>query len=647
MCGIAGLLRGRDRDVDGEATVARMTDAIAHRGPDDSGRWLDGGCGVALGHRRLSILDLTPEGHQPMHSATSRFVIVYNGEVYNFKELRAALEGAGARFRGTSDTEVILAAIEAWGLRDAVRRLNGIFAFAIWDRREAQLTLVRDHLGVKPLYYGWVNGQFAFGSELAAIRRVPGFAAEVNRDALALLLRYNCIPAPHSIYRGVFKLPPGSLLTLPARPAEGDERVEPYWSLREVAEHGLAHPIEADERGATDVLEDVLRRAVGQQMVSDVPLGAFLSGGVDSSVVVALMQAQSRERVKTFSLGFREAAYDESAHAARVAAHLGTDHTEMIVTPADAQAVIPLLPTIYDEPFADSSQIPTYLVSKLARERVTVSLSGDGGDELFAGYNRHVMGEPTWNRIRRVPGPLRTAMAGVVSSISPAAWDGGLALARRAAPRLVRRTKLGYHAHKLASLFSAREPLDIYRRLVSHWDRPSDVVLGAREPMTAAFDRSRAPLGRLAEEMMALDMVTYLPDDILVKVDRASMAVGLEARVPLLDLDVVQFAWRIPLALKLRDGRGKHLLREVLYRHVPRELIDRPKAGFGVPIDAWLRGPLRPWAEDLLDPTRLRQEGYIDAAAVRAVWDAHQAGRVDAQYMLWDVLMFQAWLRHG
>jgi asparagine synthase (glutamine-hydrolysing) len=647
MCGIAGLIQGRAGEVDCGSTVTQMTDAIAHRGPDDSGSWLDTQCGIGLGHRRLSILDLSAEGHQPMHSATGRFVMVYNGEVYNFRELRRTLEGTGARFRGASDTEVILAGVEAWGLKETVRRLNGIFALALWDRQEHRLWLVRDHLGVKPLYYGWVRGQFAFASELSAIRRMPGFEGEIDRDSLALLLRYNCIPAPHSVFRNVHKLPPGCLLSLPARARPGDETVEEYWSLHAVAERGLADPFRGSVDEATDALEAVLRGAIGHQMVSDVPLGAFLSGGVDSSVVVAMMQAQSTARVKTFSLGFDDRAYDESAHAARVAAHLGTDHTEMIVTAADAQAVIPLLPRIYDEPFADSSQIPTYLVSKLAREHVTVSLSGDGGDELFAGYNRHVVGESTWNRLRRVPLPLRSGVARGVTAISPAAWDRGLEVARRIAPRVVRRTKLGYHAHKFASIFSAREPMDIYRRVVSHWDDPASVVLGAREPMTPAFDRTRAPLGRLPEEMMALDMVTYLPDDILVKVDRASMAVGLEARVPLLDLDVVDFAWHLPLDMKLRGGRGKHLLREVLYRHVPRELIDRPKAGFGVPIDAWLRGPLREWADDLLEPSRMRQEGIIDVQSVRTVWDAHQAGRIDAQYLLWDVLMIQAWLRNG
>jgi len=647
MCGIAGVLRGAARELDPGTTVPRMAEAIRHRGPDDSGIWLDSPVGLGLGHRRLSVLDLSPEGHQPMHSAAGRYVIVYNGEVYNFRELRVRLEREGARFRGTSDTEVILAAFEAWGLRETVTSLNGIFALAVWDRRDRQLTLARDHLGVKPLYYGWIDGQFAFGSELGALRRVPGFTGEVNRDALTLLLRYNCIPAPYSIYRGIHKLPPATILTIGAAPREGDEVLAPYWSLRAVAERGLSNPFRGSEAEAEVRLHNVLSAAVGRQMVSDVPLGAFLSGGVDSSVVVALMQAQGSGPVRTFSLGFHEQAYNEAHHAARVAEHLGTDHTELIVTPRDAIDVIPMLPRIYDEPFADSSQIPTYLVSTLARQSVTVSLSGDGGDELFAGYNRHVLGEQIWARIHHLPLPLRRGVADGIQAIAPATWDRGLALARRAAPRLVKRGKIGYHAHLLASLLASREPGDLYRRLVSHWTNPAAIVRGAHEPSTLPFDRSRAPLGRLANDMMALDMTTYLPDDILVKVDRASMAVGLEARVPLLDLDVVELAWQLPLTLKLRDGRGKYLLRRVLDRYVPRRLIDRPKAGFAVPIDAWLRGPLREWADELLTPTRLRQEGFFDERAVRAVWDDHQAGRVDGQYLLWDVLMFQAWHRHA
>lgn len=643
MCGIAGLLRGRSRDLDLASVLSDMTVAIRHRGPDDAGCWIDEENGVALGHRRLSILDPSAEGHQPMRSASARYVMVYNGEVYNFPELRRELEARGAHFRSTSDTEVILAAVDEWGVREAVRRLNGIFALALWDRQDKRLILARDHLGVKPLYYGWVQGQFVFGSELSALLPVPGFAGEIDRDAITLLLRYNCIPAPFSIYCGVRKLPPASILSLTARGSEGDEVVEAYWSLRTVAERGLVHAFVGSESAAIDALDEVLRRAVARQMISDVPLGAFLSGGVDSSVVVAMMQSQRSTPVQTFSLGFEDDAYNEAGYAARVAAHLGTDHSEMIVTPQDALDVIPLLPRIYDEPFSDSSQIPMYLVSKLARNTVKVSLSGDGGDELFAGYNRHVMGQGMWDQMRRVPLVLRRALAIGVHAVSPTNWDRGLSMARRVGSRFIQRRKIGYHAHKWASALEAKEPLDIYRRFVSHWNEPASVVRGAHEPRTLAFDESRVPLSRLTEDMMALDMVTYLPDDILVKVDRASMAVGLEARVPLLDLEVVEFAWQLPLQLKLRDGRGKYLLREVLYRYVPRELIDRPKAGFGVPIDAWLRGPLRGWAEELLSPTRLRDDGFFDVEVVRNLWNAHIQGRVDAQYHLWDVLMFQAW----
>jgi asparagine synthase (glutamine-hydrolysing) len=641
MCGIAGFLTDAGTPGVDRASLVRMTGCVAHRGPDDDGYFTDD-AGVGLGHRRLSILDLSPDGHQPMRSASGRWVIVFNGEIYNYRRVAAEL-GPTVRFRGHSDTEVILAAVEAWGLEAAVQRFVGIFAFALWDRETRILHLVRDHLGVKPLYYGFTRAGLVFASELRPIESFPGFDGRINRDAVALLLRHNCIPAPYSIYEGVRKLPPGSILSIPADARDAGEP-RPYWSASRMAEAGQASLLSLSDDEATDALDALLRDAIGLQMLADVPLGAFLSGGVDSSTVVALMQAQSDRPVRTFSIGFQEEGFDEAQHARAVARHLGTDHTELYVTAQHALDVVPRLPTLFDEPFSDSSQIPTFLVSQLARRHVTVALSGDGGDELFAGYNRHVYVDQLWRRLRHVPPSLRRLASRAIRSVPPETLARGITATRLMRSTQVKSSNAGYALHKLAGVLASASPEDMYRGLASHWSNPASVVLGAREPLTRITDSASWPaLTGFTEKMLYLDLVTYLPDDILTKVDRASMAVGLEARVPLLDHRVVEFAWRLPLSFKLRDGRSKWLLRRVLSRYVPDALIDRPKAGFGIPLGEWLRGPLRDWAESLLDEGRLRREGYFDPAPVRRAWSEHLSGRVDNEYKLWDVLMFQAW----
>jgi asparagine synthase (glutamine-hydrolysing) len=643
MCGLAGFI---DRDIHyPEAVLQRMTDAIKHRGPDDEGHWCDKDAGVALGHRRLSILDLSPAGHQPMHSASGRFVIAFNGEIYNHGLVRAELERLAHRqWRGHSDTEVILEAFETWGVEAATKRFIGMFGIALWDRKERVLHLIRDRLGEKPLYYGMVGTSFLFSSELKAMCCFPNWEGVINRDALALLLRHNYIPAPYTIYKGIHKLQPGTILSLPLH-SKGNSTLAHYWSAREAAERGLADPFIGTDDQAIIQLDELLRDAIFRQMEADVPLGAFLSGGVDSSAIVALMQAQSSRPVKTFTIGFHEKGYNEAVHAKQVAQHLGTDHTELYINPSDALDVIPRLPSLYDEPFSDSSQIPTFLVSQLTKNFVTVSLSGDAGDELFGGYNRYFWGKDIWNKIGWMPTGMRSIFANGLRLLSPQAWNGAFSACCALLPDSFKQRTPGDKLHKLAGVLDVSHPIEMYKRLVSHWQDPAQIVLQSNEPPTALTDRSIwLSDENFTLQMMYMDLITYLPDDILVKVDRSAMGVSLETRVPFLDHRIVEFAWRLPLSMKIRNGQGKWVLRQVLYNYVPRELIERPKTGFGVPIDTWLRGPLRDWAESLICEERLKEEGFFHPAPIRKKWLEHLSGKRNWQYYLWDVLMFQAWL---
>jgi asparagine synthase (glutamine-hydrolysing) len=647
MCGFCGFIDPAFSSSE-ENIIQKMTNKIRHRGPDDDGIWLDKKYGVALGHRRLSIIDLSAEGHQPMHSASDRYVLVYNGEIYNFETIRKELESAGfaPTWRGHSDTEVLLTAFEAWGIESTLKRCVGMFAFVLWDRKEKTLTLARDRMGEKPLYYGWQNGVFLFGSELKALREHPKFVGEIDRNVLTQLLRFNYIPAPYSIYKDIYKLRQGTILTIPVESSQFQQQEyvlpEKYWSLREVAREGVADPFLGSEIDVITTLDEKLKQAVAGQMLSDVPLGAFLSGGYDSSLVVALMQSQSAKPVRTFSIGFKEKGYNEAPHARAVARHLGTDHTELYLSSQEAIQMIPKLPLLYDEPFSDSSQIPTFLLSQMAREHVTVSLSGDGGDELFGGYNRYFMGSRLWRYLAPFPLPMRQLMAKAVTGVSPLTWDRLANILGPLLPAELRAGRAGDKLHKLASTFSLASPDALYRRLLSHWETPEEIVINGQEPKTTLD--FPVDLENFIERMMCLDAVSYLPDDILVKVDRASMGVSLETRLPLLDHRVVEFAWQLPLDMKVRKDQGKHALRHVLYNYVPREMLDRPKMGFGIPLDAWLRGPLRDWAEALLDENRLRQEGYFNPAPIRQKWDEHLSGKRNWHYCLWDILMFQQWL---
>ncbi len=657
MCGICGIVQGRGL-LDGKA-VESMRDAMLHRGPDDGGLWMDRQSGVALAHRRLSILDLSPEGHQPMlsRSQNGRFVIVFNGEIYNFLGLRKELQGKRYEFRGGSDTEVMLAAFEEWGIKGALERFVGMFAFAVWDQKERTLTLARDRIGEKPLYYGWNNDAFFFASELKAIQAHPLVRSEINRDALALFMRHNYIPAPWSIYKGIYKLWPGSFLELSYSMLTGggnnfspwpesDDAVHPqrYWSAREICEEATREPFVGSDSDAIEGLDSLMREAVRWQMVADVPLGAFLSGGVDSSAIVALMQAQSSVPIRTFSIGFYEGEYNEAHHAKEVAKHLGTAHTELYATPKDAIDVIPLLPSLYDEPFSDSSQIPTCLVSRLARSHVTVSLSGDGGDELLGGYQRFLWANKIWKSIGWMPAAMRKLSAFFLHVPKETHWDrlfylltgpDGGSLFRRA----------GHKVYRLAEVLDAKDRGDLYQKLLSHWENPTRVVRDSLEPQVVMTDRRQWPKGLgYIRTMMFLDLMSYLPDDIMVKVDRASMGVSLESRAPFLDHRVVEYIWKLPIHMKIRKGETKWVLRQLLYKYVPKELIDRPKMGFGVPIDSWLRGSLRDWAEDLLSEKRLKEEGFFDPVAIRQKWTGHLSEKSNYAYYLWDVLMFQSWL---
>lgn len=643
MCGIAGILGPPGDPLERAVMAGKMAATLVHRGPDDFGCWADPTGEAAFGFQRLSILDLSPDGHQPMTSGDGRYTIVFNGEIYNFAALKEELVAAGYALRGRSDTEVLLASISRWGVEDAVPRLWGMFAFGVWDGRERVLHLVRDRLGKKPLYYGWQGGSFLFGSELKALRAHPDFRASIDRDALVSYLRFCYVPAPRSIYEDVRKLPPASWVTIhPDRPEQMPDP-QRYWDPVAVALAGQEDPLRLSDEDATSELEKLLADAVRLRSIADVPLGAFLSGGIDSSTIVALLQAQSQLRVSTFTLGFDASGYDESAQAKIVARHLGTDHTELRVTPEDTRAVIPRLAELYDEPFADSSQIPTFLVSELARRRVTVALSGDGGDEVFGGYNRYVAGTRLWRRLHGVPLAIRRGAAGLAEAIPVRVWDRTGAAADRLLPATRRGLISGNSVHKLATVLELGSVDEMYARLVSTWPDPGRLVRGGHEP-ELPWRAVKANLPDPAHRMMLFDLLGYLPDDILAKVDRASMGASLEVRAPLLDHRVVEFAWRLPLCQKIRGGESKWLLRRLLERHVPRSLVDRPKHGFGIPIDAWLRGPLRQWAEDLLSEQRLEREGFFDPAPVRSALRVHLQGRKNRQYELWAVLMFQSWL---
>jgi asparagine synthase (glutamine-hydrolysing) len=654
MCGLTGLW---DASAGGGTVsslrdaVRRMAGALLHRGPDAGGDWVDEAAGIALGHRRLAIVELSELGAQPMHSTCGRYVLVFNGEIYNHLALRRELAAAGKAptWRGGSDTETLLAGFAGWGISPTLRRATGMFALALWDRLDRRLSLARDRFGEKPLYYGWAGGAarapFVFGSELKALRTVPAYNNGINRGSLGLMLQFCAVPAPHSIFDNTWQLDAGSVATLElAGHGTRQIRVDQYWQASVVAREGQLKPID-DERDAVDALEAALRASIREQMIADVPVGAFLSGGVDSSTVVALMQAQSTRPIQTFTVGFDEAGFDEAPYAATVARHLGTEHHEMRVTAADALAVIPRLATMYDEPFADSSQIPTSIICAAARRHVTVALSGDGGDELLGGYNRYIWGQRIWRQARHLPFGMRRAVGAAILAIPVAAWD----TMGPAMPRRLRPNQLGDKAHKMGHRLSAVDQLDdLYRSLVTQWPPTCSPVLN-HQPVATRLDNMSLVAGIHEPEhrMMLWDSLTYLPDDILTKVDRAAMAVSLETRVPFLDYRVAEVAWRLPLHMKIRNGQGKWALRQVLDRYVPRKLIERPKAGFAVPVGLWLRGPLRDWAEALLDETRMRQEGYLEAAAVRQLWDEHLAGRRDWTTRLWNVLMFQAWLEQA
>jgi asparagine synthase (glutamine-hydrolysing) len=639
MCGLTGFVATSGTDL--LPTVRRMCDAIVHRGPDDSGEWIDAEHGVALGFRRLAIIDVSQAGHQPMLSASGRFVVTFNGEIYNFEDLRRELREAGAApsFRGHSDTEVMLAAFEAWGVEASVKRFNGMFAIALWDRERRRLHLMRDRMGVKPMYYGFGGRTFFYGSELKALRQHPDFAGTIDRGALNLYLRFMYVPAPYSIYEGIRKLMPGTILTFD--PATRQTETTVYWSAREAALRGTTHRFQGSEDDAANELETLLRDSVRIRMVSDVPLGVFLSGGIDSSIVTAMMQAESAVPIRTFTVGFKETAYDEAPYAAAVARHLGTDHTELYMSTDDALNVIPKLPSIYDEPFADSSQIPTHLVSMLARRHVTVSLSGDGGDELFGGYTRYFLGQKAFQRLSKLPRALRPIFGRALTMFPPRVWDRLLSLGGPLLPRALRQPRPGERIHKVARVLAANDLDEMYFELVSHW---MNVVRDAPPYDVPVMIRGDwPPLADPVERMMYFDQVSYLPDDILTKVDRASMAVSLEAREPLLDYRLVEFAWTLPLSMKVHNGQGKRVLRRVLDRYVPSHLIERPKMGFGLPLETLLRGQLRDWAESLLDPKSL--EPFFDVTPIRAKWNDHLAGKGEWKHHIWAVLMFQAWMQ--
>ena len=653
MCGFCGFLVNQQSIQQSlsissyQQTIKQMTDAILNRGPDDDGFWLNDTNGVVFGHRRLSIIDLSQAGHQPMTSHQGRYVIAFNGEVYNFQDIRAELEkkNGAVKWRGHSDTEVILAAVECWGVEATLKKLVGMFAFSLWDKAENTLYLARDRMGEKPLYYGWQGNTFLFGSELKALRQHPAWQGEINRDALSSYLRHGYVPAPFSIYKDINKLLPGTYLKLSQQQAGQRAMPEPlhYWSIDEAVQKGLQEPFSGTPEQAVEELDQLLRQSIRGQMIADVPLGAFLSGGIDSSTVVALMQDMSERPVNTFSIGFHEQGYNEAEHARAVASHLKTNHTELYVTGKQSLEVIPEIPSLYDEPFADASQIPTYLVSKLARQQVTVSLSGDAGDELFCGYERYQRGISLWQKINKIP--LRQIIGNTLKHLPPALLNSVFFWADRYLTGAESPGDVAYKLNIIAGMLTAESKYDLYYHMVSLWKDPNNIVIGASETPSIfhAAEKFSERFQDARDGFMYIDQHSYLPDDILAKVDRAAMGVSLEGRIPMLDHRLVEFAWRLPTAIKIRDGQQKWPLRQVLYQHVPRKIIDRPKMGFGVPLDSWLGNELKSWAEALLSRERLQQEGFFEPELIRQMWQEHQSGNRDWQYPLWVVLMFQQW----
>ncbi len=646
MCGISGFVdpdksTSKDKLLD---VISRMTDTISHRGPDDSGVWVDKSKGIALGHRRLSIMDVSQSGHQPMETRCGRYIIIFNGEIYNYRAIRNKIdnESESISWQGNSDTEVMLAAISRWGLSRALKEFVGMFAFALFDKAGEILYLVRDRIGEKPLYYGWSSGIFLFGSELKPFRAHPAWRGDIDRDVLGLYFRNNYIPAPYSIYKNIFKLPPGTILALNINRLAAYELPKPdqYWSLLDIAQKGINNPFEGDDQEAISELDKYLKEAISGQMISDVPLGAFLSGGVDSASIVALMQSLSSKPIRTFTIGFHDKAYDEASYARPVAEYIGTDHTEACITPGDCISVIPKLPALYDEPFADSSQIPTFLVCYMARQSVAVSLSGDGGDEVFLGYNRHIHLDRLQRVFKRIPLPLKKLISTSLDTLPASLTEFFL-----------RKKKYGILAdqvQKTAGIIAKRDPSEMYQNLTQFWNYPGEIVLDSKERQSLLTDKMLWPdFANLLHKIMYIEQMTSLPDCMLVKVDRAAMGLGLEMRVPFLDHRLVEFSWRLPLIMKYRNGLSKWILRQILYKHVPRYLIERPKSGFSIPIDVWLKGPLRDWVEDLLDETRLKNQGYLNVNMVRAKWFEHLEGKKKWQQHLWSVLMFEEWLEYN
>ncbi len=635
MCGLTGFFNYNSSIQDPNAVIAKMTSQLTHRGPDDNGIWVNHSDSIALGHQRLAILDLTSAGRQPMQSHTARYMMVYNGEIYNIKELKKELTEYS--FAGHSDTEVILALIEKYGLHVALNKITGMFAFALWDIKNKELHLARDRVGEKPLYYGLVNETLVFGSELKSIRAYPSFQSDISQNSVSLLMQYGYIPAPLSIYKNIYKLTPGTFITISQANIPKLPSPKTYWSIAQVAEQGVFRSKTLSDKEAISAVHDLLNSIVKDQMVADVPIGAFLSGGIDSSLIASLMQANSNQPIKTFTIGFQDRNYNEAEYAKAIATHLKTDHTELYVDAESALSIIPKLPTIYDEPFADSSAIPTYLISKLTKQHVTVCLSGDGGDELFGGYNRYLLGQSIWNKIAIFPYPIRLVIQKILFSLS--------SLNVEQLSRFINIPMLSNKLYKFASILTENSPAGVYQHLISQWQMPEEIVK-TNESASTNLLLQQSEAFNCIEKMMLTDTLSYLPDDILVKVDRAGMAVSLENRTPFLNHQLIEMMWSLPLQMKVRSHTTKWILREILSKYVPNNLFNRPKMGFGVPLDSWLRGPLRDWAQHLLDKTRIEQQGFLKSEPILKKWHEHLSGKKNWQYQLWTVLMFQAWLEN-